>query len=130
MNFESLEIYAKEAKEARSRNEDELAKNLDEKVMRFITEQNFLFPVNEQPLIDKNNASFIYKNNKTYPNLLEFIAKILHIDIPIVIDNCKFGPGGINVVAENAKQANQTLMDCTRELQRLILAKGRINEIR
>jgi hypothetical protein len=99
--------------------------------MRSITEQeDFLFPVNEEPLIDKNNASFIYKNNKTYPNQLEFIAKILHIDIPIVIDSCKFGPGEIDVVAENAKQAHQTLIDCSRELQRLIQAKGRINEIR
>lgn len=129
MNFESLEIYAKEAKEARSRNEDELAKKLDEKIMRFITEQNFLFPVNEHPLIDKNNASFIYKNNKTYPNLFEFIAKILHTDIPIIVESCKFGPGGINVVAENAEQAHRTLMDSTRELQRLIQAKSRINEI-
>jgi hypothetical protein len=125
MNFESLEIYAKEAKEARSRNQDDLAKNLDEKIMTFIVEQDFLFPVIEESLINQNNASFLYKNNKTYPNLLEFIAKILHSDIPVVVDTCKFGPGGINLVAENAEQAHHTLIDCTRELQRLIQAKGR-----
>jgi hypothetical protein len=93
--------------------------------MTFIVEQDFLFPVIEESLINQNNASFIYKNNKTYPNLLEFIAKILHSDIPIVVDSCKFGPGGINLVAENADQAHNTLIDCTRELQRLIQAKGR-----
>ena len=66
MNFESLEIYAKEAKEARSRNQDDLAKNLDEKIMTFIVEQDFLFPVIEESLINQNNASFLYKKEALF----------------------------------------------------------------
>ncbi len=124
MNFEQLEIYAKEAKEARASNQDELANKLIGNIMKFFTEQDFIFPVNEEALIDKDRASFIYKNNKTYPNLIEFIAKMLHVDIPILIGSCKFGPGEIVVSAKNAKEAHQSLTDCAHELQRLIQAKS------
>ncbi|HZO11118.1 MAG TPA: hypothetical protein VFB48_03280, partial [Nitrososphaeraceae archaeon] len=71
----------------------------------------------------KNSASFVYKNNKTYPSLLEFIGRILHVDIPIKINECKFGPGGIIISAENKEQAQKILHDCCRELQILIKAK-------
>lgn len=123
MNFEKLEIYANEATEARSRNQNELAEKLESKVLRLITEKELTFPVEEEVLINKNIASFIYKNGKTYPNLIEFIARILHIEIPIEINQCKFGPGEIVVLATDAKQAHQRLEDCSHELQALIQAR-------
>lgn len=103
MNFEKLEIYANEATEARSRNQNELAEKLEDEILRLITEKELTFPVEEEVLINKNIASFIYKNGKTYPNLIEFIARILHIEIPIEINQCKFGPGEIVVSATDAK---------------------------
>jgi hypothetical protein len=123
MNFEKLEIYANEATEARSRNQNELAEKLENEVLRLIAEKELTFPVEEEVLINKNIASFIYKNGKTYPNLIEFIARILHIEIPIEINQCKFGPGEIVVSATDAKQAHQRLENCSHELQALIQAR-------
>ncbi len=123
MNFDKLEIYANEATEARHRNQSELSKKLETDVIRMLTEQELAFPIEENVLINKNSASFIYKNGKTYPHLIEFIAMILHIEIPIEIDQCKFGPGEIVVSANNPVEAHKILKDCSHKLQALIQAK-------
>ncbi len=92
-----------------------------------LTEQELTFPIEENVLMNKNFASFIYKTGKTYPHLIEFIARILHIEIPIEIDQCKFGPGEIVVSANNEVEAHKRLKDCSHKLQALIQAKqGRI----
>jgi hypothetical protein len=123
MNFDKLEIYANEATEARHRNQSELGKKLENDLIRMLTEQELAFPIEENVLINKNSASFIYKNGKTYPHLIEFIAMILHIEIPIEIDQCKFGPGEIVVSANNPVEAHKILKDCSHKLQALIQAK-------
>jgi len=123
MDFERLEKLADEANVARNQNLKLKAKKIEEEIMKNITEEDLVFPVEEEVLITKNSASFIYKNNKTYPSLLEFIGRILHVDIPIKINECKFGPGGIIVSASNKEQANKILLDCCHELQTLIRAK-------
>jgi hypothetical protein len=123
MNFEKLEIYANEATEARHRNQSELGKKLEDDLIRMLTEQELAFPIEENVLINKNSASFIYKNGKTYPHLIEFIAMILHIEIPIEIDQCKFGPGEIVVSANNPAEAHRRLNDCSHKLQTLIQGK-------
>lgn len=123
MDFERLEKLADEANVARNQNLKLRAKKIEEEIMKNIIEEDLVFPVEEEVLITKNSASFIYKNNKTYPSLLEFIGRILHVDIPIKINECKFGPGGIIVSASNKEQANKILLDCCRELQTLIRAK-------
>lgn len=90
-----------------------------------MTENQLLFPVEEEVLMTKKTASFVYKNGKTYPSLLEFMGRILHVDIPIKLNECKFGPGGIIISAENKEQAQKILHDCSQELQTLIKAKKR-----
>jgi len=123
MDFERLEKWADEANIARNQNMKQKAKKIEEEIMKNITEEDLVFPVEEEVLITKNSASFIYKNSKTYPALLEFIGRILHVDIPIKLNECKFGPGGIIISANNKEQANKILLDCCRELQTLIRAK-------
>lgn len=123
MNFEKLEERAYEANIARNQNMKLEATKIEEEILKDMTENQFLFPVEEEVLITKNSASFVYNNNKTYPSLLEFIGRILHVDIPIKINECKFGPGGIIISAENKEQAQKILHDCCRELQILIKAK-------
>jgi hypothetical protein len=123
MDFERLEKWADEANIARNQNMKQKAKKIEEEIMKNITEEDLVFPVEEKVLITKNSASYIYKNSKTYPALLEFIGRILHVDIPIKLNECKFGPGGIIVSANNKEQANKILLDCCRELQTLIRAK-------
>ncbi|MGI0030780.1 MAG: hypothetical protein ACRD80_04280 [Nitrososphaeraceae archaeon] len=123
MDFEKLEELAVEANFARIQNMRSKAKEIEEVLLKTLTENELFFPVEEEVLISKNSASYVYKNNKTYPALLEFIARILHVDIPIKIKQCKFGPGGIIIAAENKEEAQKTLRDCCRELQILIKAK-------
>jgi hypothetical protein len=125
MDFEKLEDRAYEANLARNQNMKLEATKIEEEILKNMTENQFLFPVEEEVLITKNSASFVYNNNKTYPSLLEFIGRILHVDIPIKINECKFGPGGIIISAENKEQAQKILHDCCRELQILIKAKKR-----
>ena len=123
IDFEKLEERAYEAIVARNQNMKLEATKIEEEILKNMTENQFLFPVEEEVLITKNSASFVYNNNKTYPSLLEFIGRILHVDIPIKINECKFGPGGIIISAENKEQAQKTLHDCCHELQILIKAK-------
>jgi hypothetical protein len=123
MDFERLEKWADEANIARNQNMKQKAKKIEEEIMKNITEEDLVFPVEEKVLITKNSASYIYKNSKTYPALLEFIGRILHVDIPIKLNECKFGPGGIIISANNKEEANKILLDCCRELQTLIRAK-------
>ena len=123
MDFEKLEERAYEAIVARNQNMKLEATKIEEEILKSMMENQFLFPVEEEVLMTKNSASFVYKNSKTYPSLLEFIGRILHVDIPIKINECKFGPGGIIISAENKEQAQKILHDCCRELQILIKAK-------
>jgi hypothetical protein len=123
MDFEKLEERAYEANVARNQNMKLEATKIEEEILKSMTENQFLFPVEEEVLITKNSASFVYNNSKTYPSLLEFIGRILHVDIPIKINECKFGPGGIIISAENKEQAQKILHDCCHELQILIKAK-------
>lgn len=123
MDFEKLEERAYEAIVARNQNMKLEATKIEEEILKSMTENQFLFPVEEEVLMTKNSASFVYKNSKTYPSLLEFIGRILHVDIPIKLNECKIGPGGIIISAENKQQAQKILHDCCHELQILIKAK-------
>jgi hypothetical protein len=123
MDFEKLEERAYEAIVARNQNMKLEATKIEEEILKTMMENQFLFPVEEEVLMTKNSASFVYKNSKTYPSLLEFIGRILHVDIPIKLNECKIGPGGIIISAENKEQAQKILHDCCDELQILIKAK-------
>ena len=123
MDFEKLEERAYEAIVARNQNMKLEATKIEEEILKTMTENQFLFPVEEEVLMTKNSASFVYKNNKTYPSLLEFIGRILHLDIPIKLNECKIGPGGIIISAENKQQAQKILHDSCHELQIRIKAK-------
>jgi len=123
MDFEKLEELAIEANLARNQNMRSRVKEVEEEMFKSLTENELNFPVEDDVLINKNSASFVYKNNETYPALLEFIARILHVDIPIRIKESEFGPGGIIVVAGNKDEANKILQECCHELQVLIKGK-------
>lgn len=123
MDFEKLEEKAYEAIVARNQNMKLEATKIEEEILKTMMENQLLFPVEEEVLMTKNSASFVYKNSKTYPSLLEFIGRILHVDIPIKLNECKIGPGGIIISAENKEQAEKILHDCCHELQILIKAK-------
>lgn len=123
MDFDKLEELAFEVNVARNQNMKSKADKIEEEILKKMTENQLLFPVEEEVVLTNNTASFVYKNNKTYPSLLEFIGRILHVSIPVKLNECKFGPGGIIISAENKEQAQEILHDCCHELQ--ILIKGK-----
>lgn len=123
MDFDKLEELAFEANVARNQNMKSKADKIEEEILKKMTENQLLFPVEEEVVLTNNTASFVYKNNKTYPSLLEFIGRILHVAIPVKVNECKFGPGGIIISAENKEQAQKILNDCCHELQMLIRGK-------
>ena len=127
MDFEKLEDLATEVNLARNQNMRSRAKEVEEEILKSLTDTQLDFPVEADVLINKNSASFVYKNNKTYPALLEYIARILHVEIPIRIKESKLGPGGIIVAAGNKDEAHKILQECSNELQ--ILIKGKEGHI-
>jgi hypothetical protein len=124
MDFKKLEEMSYEASDARNKNLRTNATKIEIEILKNITEGQLLFPVEDEILMTKNTASFVYKKGETYPSLLEFVGRILHVDIPIKINQCKFGPGGVIVSdANNKEDAQKILQVCTNELQALIKAK-------
>jgi len=123
MDFKKLEELSYEASIARNQNLRSNSTKIEAEILKNMTEGQLMFPVVDEILITKNTASFVYKNGETYAALFEFIGRILHVDIPIKINQCKFGPGGVIVSANSKEEAQKILKDCTNELQALIKAK-------
>jgi hypothetical protein len=91
--------------------------------MDFLSTTDFAFPLKKEVVESNGTTTYLYINNNTYPHLFEFIAEILHVKIPIIINNAKFGPGEIIVNNDNEKDAKQELDSCVKELQKLINGK-------
>jgi len=123
MDFKRLEELAYEVSVARNQNLRSKATKIEEEIFKNMMEGSLLFPVEDEILMTKNTASFVYKKGETYPSLLEFVGRLLHVDIPIKINQCKFGPGGVIVTANNKEEAQKILQVCTNELHALIKAK-------
>jgi len=123
MNFKKLEELAYEVSVARNQNLRSKATKIEEEILKNMMDGPLLFPVEDEMLMTKNTASFVYKKGETYPSLMEFVGRLLHVDIPIKINQCKFGPGGVIVTANSKEEAQKILQVCTNELHALIKAK-------
>ena len=123
MDFKKLEELAYEVSVARNQNLRSKARKIEEEILKNMMEGSLLFPVEDEILMTKNTASYVYKKGETYPSLMEFIGRLLHVDIPIKINQCKFGPGGVIVTANSKEEAQKILQVCTNELHALIKAK-------
>jgi hypothetical protein len=123
MDFKKLEELAYEASVARNQNLRSKTTKIEEEILKNMMDGPLLFPVEDEILMTKNTASFVYKKGETYPSLMEFVGGLLHVDIPIKINQCKFGPGGVIVTANSKEEAQKILQVCTNELHALIKAK-------
>lgn len=123
MDFKKLEELAYEVSVARNQNLRSKATKIEEEILKNMMDGPLLFPVENEILMTKNTASFVYKKGETYPSLMEFVGRLLHVDIPIKINQCKFGPGGVIVTANSKEEAQKILEVCTNELHALIKAK-------
>lgn len=97
--------------------------NIAIKIIDEISLPEFSFPIHNQSVVSNRVTTFVYRDNLTYPNLLEFIAEVLHTKIPVIINTARFGPGEIIVNKENEQEAIDELNSCIKELQVLIHAK-------
>ena len=120
MDFNTLEKYSEMWKKSKD-------KQIEQEIINLISNtSNFQFPITEEAVMSKGRIGFTYKDNNTYPNLLEFLAYIIDYPIPIEIKNCHFGPGEIVILKDNKEDALHDLLYCTKELVNKI--KLKINE--
>ncbi|HZE78677.1 MAG TPA: hypothetical protein VE089_09015 [Nitrososphaeraceae archaeon] len=123
-NFDQLEEDSKKYAELKQHTEL-ISKSITiaVSIIDYVSSQNFSFPLQSKGVVSGGTTTYLYINNSTYPNFFEFIAEILHMKIPIIINGTKFGPGEIIVNRGNEQDALYELGLCIRELQKLIYAK-------
>jgi hypothetical protein len=124
VNFGELEHIAQKYLELKQHKKLEYElRNIAVRIIDSISSSDFVFPIKKESVVSNGTTTYVYINNLTYPYIFEFIAEILHVKIPITINDAKFGPGEIIVNKGNKKEAQQELDFCTKELQKLIHAK-------
>ncbi|HET6799874.1 MAG TPA: hypothetical protein VFH25_04855 [Nitrososphaeraceae archaeon] len=123
VDFDKIEELAKEYIELKKGEQESKSKKAAINLMDLLSSKDFAFPLKKEVAESNGTATYLYLNNKTYPHLFEFIAEILHLEIPIIVNNVKFGPGEIIVNSDNEKDAKQELDSCVKELQKLINGK-------
>jgi hypothetical protein len=129
INFVELENDAKRYSELKQieKSGSELRK-IAIRIIDQISSPEFAFPIHNQSVVSNGVTTYIYKDNSTYPNLLEFIAEVLHAKIPVIINTATFGPGEIMVNKEGKNEALQELNSCVKELQMLIHGKSKYSQ--
>jgi hypothetical protein len=125
INLDEVEYAAKKYIELKKQHKklEYDAKNAAISIINSISSPDFVFPLKKEGVVSNETTTYVYINNLTYPNLFEFIAEILHLEIPITINDSKFGPGEIIVNKGNEQEAKQELGSSVKELQKLIHAK-------
>jgi hypothetical protein len=125
INLDKVEYAAKKYLELKKQHKklEYDAKNAAISIIDSISSPDFVFPLKKEGVVSNETTTYVYINNLTYPNLFEFIAEMLHLEIPITIHDSKFGPGEIIVNKGNEQEAKQELGSSVKELQKLIHAK-------
>jgi len=93
------------------------------KIIDSISSPDFTFKVRDEALVSGDTTSYVYENSATYPFLFDFLAEILHVKIPIVIEDAKFGAGEILVMHGLKETADARLASAVKELQKLVRGK-------
>ena len=129
INFVELENDAKRFSELKQneKSRSEL-KKIAMRIIDQISSPEFAFPIHHQSVVSNGVTTYIYEDNSTYPNLLEFIAEVLHTKIQVIINTTTFGPGEIIVNKEGKNEALQELNSCVKELQMLIHGKSKYSQ--
>ena len=126
INFVELENDAKRFSELKQNEKSgSEVRKIAIRIVDQISSPEFAFPIHHQSVVSSGVTTYIYKDNFTYPNLLEFIAELLHTKIPVIINTATFGPGEIMVNKEGKNEALQELNSCVKELQMLIHGKSK-----
>jgi hypothetical protein len=121
-SFDKIENIAKRCLQSKQNKQTEW-KTFAREIIDYISSANSEFPVQKGSMISNGTTSYLYREGTTYPNLFEFISEILHSEIPITVNNARFGPGEIIVSTGNQDDANKQLALSIEELRKLVHAK-------
>ncbi|MEO9294346.1 MAG: hypothetical protein ABI347_01960 [Nitrososphaera sp.] len=92
-------------------------------IIEELSQPEFAFPLRDEVQVSKGTTTFVYEGGAAYPKLYEFLSEILHVTVPIVVNDVKFGPG--EIIVEAADGAASRLQAAVRELQQLVRAKSK-----
>jgi hypothetical protein len=121
-SFGEVEYLAMRYLESRKNKESD-SNSFAIKIIDYISSPDLKFPLRKGGVISNGTTSYVYTDSIAYPNLFEFISEILHREIPITINDVRFGPGEIIVNRGTEHEAEQELALGIKELQKLIHAK-------
>ena len=126
--LDELEELAKKYARLRQQNNanesdsDEVAR-LAIRIIDLVSSDSFSLPLEKDTLSSEGATTYIYQNNATYPAIFDFLAEILHLNVPIEIGRVKFGPGEILVAAQDKSEADIELELSTKEMQKIVNAR-------
>jgi hypothetical protein len=128
-NLEEIEKSAEEyarLKQERDNGAADVKTRLDKVaagIIKELSRPEFAFPLRDEAQVSKGTTAFVYQGGAAYPRLYEFLSEILHVTVPIVVNDVKFGPG--EIIVEAAEGAAFRLQAAVRELQQLVRAKSK-----
>jgi hypothetical protein len=122
-SLNDLEKASKKYAEIKQAGKNAESADLVAKIIDSISSPEFSFKVRDEALVSNDTTSYVYENNETYPFLLDFLAEILHVKIPIAIEDAKFGAGEILVTHGLKVTADARLASAVKELQKLVRGK-------
>lgn len=122
MDLNEVEQAAKRYAELRHGTNAEISR-LAAKIVDSISSPGFAFPLKEETQSSSGTTTYVYEDNATYPALFDFLAELLHVQVPIEIEGAKFGPGEIIVSKQDKGEADRELGRCVKELQELVHAR-------
>src|ERR671932_20265 len=121
-NFDEVEDVARKYLKSKQNNTSD-SKTFAGQIIDFISSSGWKLPLRDEAVVSGETTSYVYQKNKTYPNLFKFISEVLHAEIPITVNDVKFGPGEIIVPRADQHQAEEQLNSSIQELQKLVHAK-------
>jgi len=121
-SFDEAEDVARKYLESKQNNASD-CKTFAGQIIDFISSSGWKLPLRDEAVVSSGTTSYVYQKNKAYPNLFKFISEVLHSEIPITVNDVKFGPGEIIVARGDQHQAEEQLNSSIQELQKLVHAK-------
>ena len=121
-SFDEVEDVARRYVESKQNNTSE-SKIFAGQIIDYISSSGLKLPLQDEAVVSNGTTSYVYRKSKAYPNLFKFISEVLHSEIPITVNDVRFGPGEIIVARGDQHEAEKHLESSLKELQKLVHAK-------
>jgi len=121
-SFDEAEDLARRYVESKQNNGAD-SKIFAVQIIDYISSSGLKLPLQHEAVVSNGTTSYVYSKSKTYPNLFKFISEVLHSEIPITVNDVRFGPGEIIVARGDQREAEEQLNLSLKEFQKLVHAK-------